>query len=71
MGPKAAAEIAALNGLTDEQLNEYVELWKYKNELARKQAIDELEGLRYDTIKQIESLHKESESQLDDLQKNG
>ncbi|NEU29932.1 phage tail tape measure protein [bacterium LRH843] len=67
MGPKAATEIAALNGLTDEQLKEYSNLWKEKNELARKQATTELEGLKSETAKKISELHSQSASQLESL----
>ena len=67
MGPKAAAEVAALNSLTDSQLQEYAGLWKTKNELARKQATKELEGLRKETDQKISELHKNSASQLEKL----
>ncbi|KAB2337658.1 phage tail tape measure protein [Cytobacillus depressus] len=67
MGPQAAAEIAALNGLTDSQLQEYTELWRTKNEMARQQATEELEGLKKDTQKKIEELHANSATQLEKL----
>ncbi|MBS4171945.1 phage tail tape measure protein [Bacillus sp. FJAT-49736] len=69
MGPKAAAEIAALSNLTDEQLAQYNELWKAKNELARQQATEELEGMKADTQKKIEDLRAETKKQLDQYQK--
>ncbi|CAG9608056.1 phage tail tape measure protein [Pseudoneobacillus rhizosphaerae] len=69
MGPRAADEIAALNGMTDAQLKEYAELWKTKNELARKQATAELDGMKKDTAIKIKELHKESISQLEQLRK--
>lgn len=69
MGPKAAAEIRALNSLSDDQLSEYVGLWQQKNSMAREQAINELEGMKQDTQKKIEELHKQTESQLDSLEK--
>ena len=46
MGPKAGPEIAALNTLTDEQLAEYVTLWRRKNEEARAEAINQLQKQR-------------------------
>ncbi|MEK5173238.1 phage tail tape measure protein [Heyndrickxia sp. FSL W8-0496] len=67
MGPKAAAEVIALNNMTDTQLEDFVRLWKVKNELARQQATNELEGLKTDTKKKIDELHKNANSQLEQL----
>lgn len=67
MGPKAAAEVIALNNMTDTQLEDFVRLWKVKNELARQQATSELEGLKTDTKKKIDELHKNANSQLEQL----
>lgn len=64
MGPKAVAEIAALNTLTDVQLSQYVNLWKEKNALAKGQALNELKGLKADTATQITELRKETAAQL-------
>ncbi|MFJ8102789.1 phage tail tape measure protein [Lysinibacillus sp. NPDC096212] len=64
MGPKAGAEIAALNTLTDEQLQQYVALWKQKNEQARTQAEAELTGLKQNTEKQINELKIKTADQL-------
>ena len=64
MGPKAGAEIAALNTLTDEQLQQYVSLWKQKNEQARTQAETELTGLKQNTEKQINELKTKTVEQL-------
>jgi phage-related minor tail protein len=69
MGPKAAAEIAALNGLTDTELSEYQFLWKSKNQLAREQAVEELEGLKNDTILKIQELNANAAIELNNLQK--
>jgi TP901 family phage tail tape measure protein len=69
MGPRAAAEISALNGLTDAQLEEYVKLWKTKNEQARKQATAELDGMKKDTATKIKELHKDAITQLEQLRK--
>ena len=65
MGPKAASEIAALNTLTESQLTEYTALWKTKNEQARVQATQELEGLRVETDAKIATLRKETETNLE------
>jgi len=67
MGPNSAAEIEALNSLTDEQLNRYVELWQQKHQSARNQAILELEGMRKDTDEQIKQLQNRSSDQLSEL----
>ncbi|MCM3454453.1 phage tail tape measure protein [Heyndrickxia oleronia] len=67
MGPKAAAEVIALNNMTDTQLEDFVRLWKVKNELARQQATNELEGIKTDTKKKIDELHKNANSQLEQL----
>ncbi|MFJ8268534.1 hypothetical protein [Peribacillus asahii] len=64
MGPKAGAEIAALNSLTDEQLKQYVALWEEKNRLAKEQATKELEGLNPETNGMIEKLRADTANQL-------
>lgn len=69
MGPKAGAEIAALNSLTDEELGRYNNLWRTKSQQAREQAEKELIGMKKDTEKQINDLHKQTDKQLDDLEK--
>lgn len=69
LGPKAAPEIAALNTLTDEQLNEYTNLWKAKSAESRSVAVRELTGLREDTNKQIEQLHSDAAVQLEEVKK--
>ncbi|MGN4828006.1 phage tail protein [Bacillus cereus group sp. MYBK12-2] len=56
MGPKAAGEIAVLNKMTDEQLTQYVSLWREKNKIARTEAIRELEGLRQETATKIQEI---------------
>lgn len=67
MGPQAAPELAALNSLTDAELNEYTALWKTKSSQARTAAVIELEGLRQDTSTQINQLHTEAVAELDAL----
>ena len=66
MGPSSAAEIAALNAMTDEQLNQYVELWRQKHELAKNQAVYELQGMREETDSEIEQLRKDAEIELEE-----
>lgn len=65
MGPRSAAEIAALNRLTNTQLNEYAKLWQQKNNSARHQASGELEGLKDDTVSKIEELRNDTQEQLE------
>lgn len=69
MGPRAAAEIMALNSMTDSELTEFQELWRTKNQMARTQAVRELEGLRVDTLQQIRYLNVKAAAELDVLQK--
>ena len=56
MGPEAAAQIKALLELSDDDLSEYVDLWREKHALAREQAVEELEWLREETQLQIDEL---------------
>ncbi|MFE3573951.1 hypothetical protein [Lysinibacillus sp. NPDC059133] len=65
LGPNASAEIAALNTLSESQLNEYVALWQEKSNLARSQAELELTEMKETTAKKIEELTAETATQLD------
>ena len=53
MGPKALPEIEALNKMSEGELEEYVELWRQKNELAREEALAELEPLKEEVEQQL------------------
>ncbi|MGR6897000.1 hypothetical protein [Rummeliibacillus sp. BSL5] len=64
MGPGAASQIAAMNTLSDTELQEYVALWQEKSTLATQIATNELVDLRLETNKQIEQLKKETKAQL-------
>lgn len=66
MGPSAASEIAALSKMTALELQEYSGIWKATNELARVEAVGELEWLREDIDGQIDELHKNSKQQLEE-----
>ena len=66
MGIDSAAEIKALTKMTDSQLDEYVSLWREKHELARDQAVYELEDLRQETNEQIVQLRIDSMRELDE-----
>jgi len=67
MGPSSAAEIKALNSLTDEQLSQYAALWQQKHDIATNQAISELENMRLETADQIAQLNEATATQLDEL----
>jgi phage-related minor tail protein len=67
MGPQAAAEIAALNSLSDPELNEYVKLWREKHKLAKEQATDELEEMKYNTEIKISELKKVTQVKLEEI----
>ncbi|MED3932968.1 peptidoglycan DD-metalloendopeptidase family protein [Priestia megaterium] len=59
MGPEAASEIAALNKMSQPELNKYVALWKEKHQLARQAAVTELEKLRQETKLKVKQLQSE------------
>lgn len=65
MGPNAAAEIAALNTLSTTDLQNYTNLWKEKNTLARTEAEAELEGMKLDTQTKITELRTQSQIELE------
>lgn len=64
LGPKAAAEIQLLTEMSDDELDEYVGLFKAKNRLARKQAVEELEPMRKDIAAQITKMQQETSTEL-------
>lgn len=65
MGPKAGPEIAALNTLTDEQLAEYVTLWRRKNEEARAEAINQLQQQRVEMQQKLMEIRRAANEQLE------
>lgn len=65
MGPKAGPEIAALNTLTDEQLAEYVSLWRTKNEEARAEAINQLQQQRVEMQQKLMEIRQAANEQLE------
>jgi len=67
MGPNALPQLLALNSLTEKQLTEYSDLYAKKSKLARKQAEDELKGMKDDTEKQIRIMRNLANAELDDL----
>lgn len=68
MGPSAATQIAALTTLSDEELNQFVSLWREKSSLARTQAIEELEDMRIETEEKLEQLKEETAKKLEQYQ---
>lgn len=46
LGPKAAAEIQLMTEMSDDQLDEYVSLFKAKNRIATPEAVAEMEPMR-------------------------
>lgn len=56
MGPAAAMEVAALNRMTQPELDKYVALWKEKSALATQQATTELQKLKNETQKKVQEL---------------
>ena len=65
MGPKAGPEIAALNTLTDEQLNEYVTLWRDKNQAAREEAVNQLQQQRVEMQQKLTEIRMAASEQLE------
>ena len=63
-GPKAAAEIQLLTEMSDDELDEYVDLFREKNRLARRQAVEELEPMRRDIADQITKMQQETSAEL-------
>lgn len=65
MGPKSLEQIQALNTLSSAELTQYVLLWREKHEQARKQSVEELEGMRIDTETKIKELNTQASKDLD------
>lgn len=66
LGPQSAAQVKLLTQMTDDQLTQYVNLFRQKNRIARKQAVDELAPMRDDITDQIEELKRQTASELAD-----
>ncbi|MGG3451167.1 phage tail tape measure protein [Domibacillus aminovorans] len=67
MGPQALPYIKALVDMTDTQLDQFQSLWSEKSNIARNQAVEEMAGLKLDTLKEIEALHRDAEIELDEM----
>lgn len=68
LGPKAAAEIQLMTEMSDSQLDEYVDLFREKNRIARRQAVAELEPMRNEITDQIGKLQQETAAELSQYQ---
>lgn len=66
MGPSAIAQLKALNAMSDSELDKYASLWGIKHALARRQATEELEGLRVETNSKIAGLRQDAAAELDE-----
>ena len=69
MGPSAISQIEVLNKMTDSELEKYVSLWSVKHAQARSQAVDELKGLRIETLNNIKQLRVDAEEKLEEYRK--
>lgn len=65
MGPKAIDKIKALNTMSESRLDDYVDLWIAKHNIAHNQAVYELDGLRMDTDKTINKLNSDAKIELE------
>lgn len=65
MGVDAAGEIQLMTQMTDEELNQYVSLWKQKQRLARREAEKELEPLLESTQEQIAQMRMDAQKELE------
>lgn len=65
MGTSAAGEIALLNQMTDEELDEYVSMWKQKQRLAKKEAKKELAPMLEETQEQISQMRMAASKELE------
>lgn len=68
LGPKAAAEIQIMVDMTDSQLTEYSDLFREKNRIARRQAVEELEPMRDEITDQIGKMQQETAAELSKYQ---
>lgn len=66
LGTSAAGEIALMTEMTDEELKEYVALWKEKQKLATKQATKELEPMADEVEQQIYEMRIAAAKELEE-----
>jgi tape measure domain-containing protein len=65
MGPQSVDKIKALNQLSSERLNIYVDMWKKKHELAKSESLFELSDLKTQTNQKIIELNTNAQIELD------
>lgn len=66
MGTNAAGEIALMTEMTNEELDEYISLWKQKQSIARKEAKKELKPMLEETQEQIQQMQNEASKGLEE-----
>lgn len=66
MGPSALKQLKALNSMSDSELNQYVDLWDEKHQMANDKASEELESLRVETVDKIAQLREDANAELDE-----
>lgn len=69
LGPKALAELRALNSMSSDELQKYTSLYEERFKSAREQTIKELEPLKNNVTEQIKNLNDASQKELDVVQK--
>jgi len=67
MGPEALPYLQGLLSMTDDELQEYVNLWKEKNQIAGEEALNQLEDTREQFLEQEQQLREEAAAELDRL----
>ena len=67
LGPKSAAQIEAINSMTDDELSQYVALWQQKHADATAQATNELENLKAESTQKIQELQAQTAIDLANL----
>lgn len=68
MGPKSVNQIKTLNSMSESRLDDYVNLWVAKHNLAHNKAVYELDGLRVDTDKTIAKINEDTKTELNTLE---
>lgn len=69
LGPQSAAQVRLLTQMTDDQLDQYVSLFRQKNRTARKQAVEELAPMKKEVRDQIADLRFQTERELAEYQR--
>lgn len=66
LGPKSAAQVKLLTEMTDDELDRYVSLYRQKNRIAKKQALEELRPMQNEIEEQIRELKHQTEMELEE-----